>query len=56
VIHIIEREQIIELLKTYLPNANTTTLSRLTDDVIQNIIPAIHAMLQQTAAAEKRKL
>lgn len=51
----IDRNQIIKLLQSYLPSADTETLGRLADDVIRDIIPGIYASVRRAANAEKGK-
>lgn len=51
----IDREKIIKLVQSYLPDANDKTLKRLAEDVIHDIIPVLHAGVRKAANEEKSK-
>lgn len=52
----IDREKIIKLIQSYLPDANDKTLNRLADDIIHDIIPVMHTNIRKAANEEKSKI
>lgn len=52
----IEREKVVNLLKSYFPDADYEIIERLADDVIRDIIPVMHATIRKAVNEEKSKL
>jgi hypothetical protein len=53
---LIERDGVINLVKTYFPDSDNETAARIADDVIHDVIPEIHAAVRRAIAKEKNKV
>lgn len=51
----IEREEVINLIKSYFPGADYETIIKLADDVIRDIIPMMHTTIRKAVNDEKSK-
>jgi hypothetical protein len=53
---VIEKKELVNLIKSYLPQANGVTVDRIADEIKADAESIIHSMVRQAAAQERQQL
>lgn len=53
---VIEREKIIAIVKSYLPQINAAVVDRIADDIVKDVESIAHSMIRQTVAQQRERL
>jgi hypothetical protein len=53
---VIEREKIIAIVKSYLPQIKTDVVDRIADDIVKDVESIAHSMIRQTVAQQREQL
>lgn len=49
----VERDKIVEILRSYLPNIGEQVLGRIADDIVRDVESITHSIIRQTVAQKR---
>ncbi len=52
----VEREQVVKIVKCYLPQVKDDVANRISEDIVRNVELITHAMIRRAAARQSQQL